>query len=457
MQLKVLGKLLTTLSPTFLTPKTAVNLRVREDGQLQLAPPTQGREQAAKPANAAATAAMNTAVTGGTISTRNTQALSDGLKTYLPSQQVLSRSITELQNFAQAINQRGVGKQSPELTQLLTRLTNIIGKAPTIEQLIQPKGLQHSVKHSGVFLESQLRQLSANTRTTLTQTRPATSFTAQTPTQTSTLPPNVPTASPSSNTLSGSLNANLSTGNRTTRPADTAETDIKYNDLKAELLRVQSDINRLVTTSAASRNANIDKLLQSLFSFVPGGGAPKPKLPMPQVHSQLASALQPSIFSALARITSLQLRHLIQSQQEVGLSPLGGFLELPVRVGEHVYPLTLNIQERVHEKPEEEHTKNAKDEEKKRRKITKRWQVFMEFDLDELGTFAGDIRVEDEHVTTQLWVQKTALWQASHQHLNTLKHELENSGITVDAISCHQGKAPEQSIRVQQSLVDIRT
>ncbi len=442
-QLKVLGKLLTTLTNTALSPHSSATVHVRKDGQLQLLTPQKPSISAHQNTGQPVTKNVST-TTSAILSPQNTgqqtkpvaqhatQTISEGLKTYLPNQQALSHSIRELQHFTQRLNQQGVGKQNPDLVQLLTRLSNIVAKAPALEQLIQAKGLQHTIKNSGAFLESHLRQLGSNTT-----------------------PNPVNTPRTVSSAIANTPHTNTPIG-RMTAGTEVSETDIKYNDVKAELLRAQSDIQRLITTPSAARSSNVDKLLQNLFSFLPGGKTPTPKLPTPHINSQLAQNIQPSILSALARITSLQLRHLIQNQQDGNLSGLGGFIELPVRIGEQVYPLTLNIQERIHEEKEDEQ-ENTKADEKRGRKITKRWHVFMEFDLDELGTFAGDIRVEDEHVSTQLWVQKTALWEASRQHLSILKNELENSGITVDNISCHQGKAPEQSMRVQQSLVDVRT
>ena len=443
-QLKVLGKLLTTLTNTTLSPHSSTTVQVREDGQLQLLTPQksaisthQGTGQPVTKNVSTATSAIlspqNTGQQTKPVAQHATQTISEGLKTYLPNQQPLSHSIRELQHFTQHLNQQGVSKQNPDLAQLLTRLSNIVAKAPALEQLVQVTGLQHTIKNSGAFLESHLRQLVRNSTTNpVNSSRTVNSAAANTP------------------------HINTSMG-RTTAGAEVSENDIKYNDVKAELLRAHSDIQRLITTPSAARISSVDKMLQNLFSFLPGGKTPTPKLPTPHINSQLAQNIQPSILSALARITSLQLRHLIQNQQDGNLSGLGGFLELPVRVGEQVYPLTLNIQERIHEEKEEDEQENTKADETRGRKIKKRWHVFMEFDLDELGTFAGDIRVEDEHVSTQLWVQKTVLWEASRQHLSMLKNELENSGITVDNISCHQGKAPEKSMRVQQSLVDVRT
>lgn len=449
-QLKILGKSLLTVTDIPLTLKDKLNVTVRPDGQLQLVKiPSKSNQSINNPkiqVNSNNTAGYSNAnvktadsikaqqlqtqqlqhsgQASANISANKSAITTSALRHYLPAQQRVSEALNTLSTFINHEKSSALKGSSPQIDKLMTKLNNVLSKSPMIEQLIKANGLKSAIQQSGSLLESKLATLSARTNQT---------------TQTNTL-----------NTLAKTL------GN--SPPNKDANELTKIHDIKADLLRLIGDLETLTKTPSAGQKkpiGSIDQLLKALFSFSADGKSASPKAPTEQIAARLAAALQPSVFSALARISTLQLQRLTQAQQEGGTSLFGGFFELPVKLGELFYPLSIHIHEKEYEEKKEQD--ENEETQKNKSETKKRWHVYMEFDLDELGSFACDICLEESHVKTTLWVQKTALWKASQSHLLSLKQELEKSGITVDKLTCVQGNPPEKSIQIQQSLVDIRT
>ncbi len=456
-QLKVLGKSLLTFSTASLSPKDRINVIVREDRQLQLikTPIAKTNTQTeskgtplssttAQPLSKTQTIQQSAAIKTY-VSSEGSQQLDNksaivrsALRHYMPAQKPVAESVSNIQSLVAASKASPPNSIPRDISHLVQRLSTLLTTAPTITQLSQPQSLKNSITQSGAFLEPKLANLF---------TRAASLSSALT-----TITNNEPSIIGKKNSASSSVENTHQTNTKNSP-------ELKPQDIKAELLKLINDVALLsknVPLDTKKSDGNVDKLIRSFFSFSPEQKAKPSTKEVPQnAAARIAAAIQPSLFSALARISTLQLQRLTHIQQEGGASTFGSFMELPVRVGEHVYPLTLHIQEREYEDKQDKHNKNSK--KKDPRELKKRWHVFLEFDLDELGMFASDISVDDTVVKTTLWVQKTPLWKASQAHIDTLKADLENSGITVDSLVCQQGKAPDKEIRIEQSLVDIRT
>ncbi len=456
-QLKILGKSLLTFSATPLDPKDRLNVIVREDKQLQLlktpnnetSTPIKSKETLQNTATQTPLSKSHTSQQPAALKSygnslgplpldSKSAVLRSALRHYMPAQKPVADGVTNVQSLISASKSSPPNSIPNDISKLVQRLSTLITTSPTIAQLSQPQSLKNSITQSGVFLEPRLanilsRASSLNTSLTTSASNDRSGNGVKTPATS-------PTTNPFKTDRSNSL-------------------ELNPQDIKAELLKLINDVESLsktVPTDTKKADGNIDKLIRSFFSFSAEQKAKPLMKEMPQnAAARIAAAIQPSLFAALARISTLQLHRLTHIQQEGGVSTFGSFLELPVRIGEQIYPLTLHIQEREYDDKQDKSNKNAK--KKDAHKLKKRWHVFLEFDLDELGMFASDISVEDKVVKTTLWVQKTPLWQASHAHIDALKTDLENSGVTVDSLVCQQGKAPDKEIRIAQSLVDIRT
>ncbi len=455
-QLKILGKSLLTFSTTELSPKDKIAVVVREDRQLQLLkvpanePNTHVKSKETTPSGNVHAPSLKSqtiqqvnaiksysTTQGGQSADAKSTILHSALRQYMPVQKPVADGVANVQSLVSASKASPPNSIPRDISTLVQRLSTLITNSPTITQLSQPQSLKNSITQSGAFLESRLANIFAR----------ASSI-------------NVSLSNTAINNNPGVVKNTTSSTTTNTYQADSVKsTELKPQDIKAELLKLINDVESLsknVPLETKKTDGSIDKLIRSFFSFTPEQRAKPLTKELPQnAAARIAAAIQPSLFSALARISTLQLQRLIHAQQEGGTSTLGSFLELPVRVGEQVYPLTLHIHEREYDDKHEKDKQNKKN--KDPRDTKKRWHVFLEFDLDELGMFASDISVEDSVVKTTLWVQKTPLWKASQAHIKTLKTELENSGITVDSLVCQQGKAPNKEVRIEQSLVDIRT
>lgn len=441
-QVKILGKLLLTFANTPLNQNEKLNLVVRQDGQLQLTRVPKITQQnlltpeTQKPAtfNTQGTSTHNTLQSMMRQDSLSAQQVSNALRQYLPVQKGMAENFLNLQNLIANPQIQKTATQSFDLAKLLSQITALVKTLPNINALTQASTLKSAIQNSGAFLESNLTKLGGS--------KPGTSGNLLPQQQTS--------------RISSTVNAaSTQHGNKT---ATEELNGSKDKDIKAELLQLIKNTAELTKSSPntqPSKIGNIDKLLQSLFSLKGQTNTTQSANSLQQITAQLSATLQPLLFSLLARISTLQLQRLVQLQQDPALTPFGNMLELPVRLGESIFPLTLHIHQREYEEMEKDHAKDENED--KQQEKRKRWHVFMEFDLDELGMFASDICIEENRVKTTLWVEKTTLWHTTRSHLNQLENTLQESGIEVETLSCLHGKAPSKTMSLQQSLVDIRT
>ncbi len=430
-KLRVLGKELMSFSEQPLAPKEKVTLTVRRDGQLQLIP-KEGSSNIRPAETSRTTASINevfnkTQVTSTPraqesshkVSEMTREVLHNGLKQYLPYQGKNASILTQLQKLNSVIDTKLIAKENRDMLQIFRAITAIVAKSPHINDLLEPMGLKKTIENSGALLESKI-------------------FAEK-------------------NQIAPYDQAKISTQVQKTNHENTL-TNLN-TDTKAELLRLLHLLAPLISNSHTlerKSDSNIDKLIQQLFSTKqPSSEQILQTLSKSDSKHAFAKTIQPLIFASLAKITSLQIRHLLQRQGEPTLSAAGGLFELPIRLGDYVFPLSLHI----HEKHPEDKYPDDETNEKKAGESTirRQWHVYMEFDLDELGIFASDIAVQEHHVKTKLWIQTDRLWSESCEHLDMLKCDLENRGIEVDELQCLKGTPPDKPIKIETSLVDIRT
>ncbi len=448
-QVKILGKLLLTFTHSPLTRNDRLNIAVRPDGQLQLTqkpntgftssqadkasisspltPNAKGQlaNQALAPGLSSSKAPPSSLHNTLRNNPQNAQQVSLALRQYLPTQKNLADSLTNIQRLIEAPQIQRVAANSSALSKLLQQMTQLTRSLPGSDQLLKTPVLKSNIQNSGSFLEANLSKL----------VKPATLKT----TAASTIK-NIQTQLTRSN-----INA----------PSDER---IENKDLKAEVLQAlknAAEMSRGLPQNSQQKPGGFDKLIQSLFTLKTLPPLGLKNSAQQQTASNLLTNIQPLLFSILARISTLQLQRLVQFQQDPSMTTLGNIVEIPVRLGESIFPLTLNIHQREYEDLEEKN--KAKEEKDKQREKRKRWHVFMEFDLGELGMFASDVCIEDNRVKTTLWIEQSGLWRVTKSHLTDLEENLSKSGIEVETLTCLHGKAPNKTMELQQSLVDIRT
>lgn len=142
--------------------------------------------------------------------------------------------------------------------------------------------------------------------------------------------------------------------------------------------------------------------------------------------------------------------------------------ELALRWGEYALPLSISIRE------QEQHSsskQNATEHDEK--KLTRRWQVFMSFDLPAFDqwqeatllstgnipthTLHSQLTIIDDSVSATLWSESAQLCQQAKKHLTLLRDTLTANGLQVDELLCINGKPPNQDMSLDYHLIDITT
>jgi hypothetical protein len=147
--------------------------------------------------------------------------------------------------------------------------------------------------------------------------------------------------------------------------------------------------------------------------------------------------------------------------------------EISLRWGEHVLPLQISITEE-----EQKKKKGDNPHEQDEKKITRRWQVFMSFDLPadviantsaletkqpsknthfEIETLHSKLTIIDDTVSATLWSESPALCQKAKQQFTFLRNTLTANGLQVEELHCINGKPPSQDISLDYNLIDIKT
>lgn len=421
-----------------------IQIQVRTDGQLLLidtpAKPTEAKVQIP----GSPTMSAPTAISPPVANYANREAaelIAHGLRRYLPQTAPaveLFKTIATLVEVTKAIPESARPALLPEpVWNALTRLNQ---RALSPAQLQKPEVIQYVLKNSGQFFESRLSGLIRDN------------------------PP------PGSRLISTPVvESKMNTAPREPLPAtetrNSAESrsiqQIVDKDQKALLLSLAKVLTSIPTTNAGpvaaatqkNPGADLFSLLTILFNQL--GRGLKVKQDQAQNQQQLVALLKGQVTAGIARIQTQQLQQLNHAAADSLAAPTGGMFEVPVKINENIFPLFIHIQEKpVKEKSEQEENKDKKNSPRKK---SRRWHVFMEFDLDDLGWFASEINVCDNKVKTLFWAENTRTRNSARQKLEELQEKLKQSGVEVEELRCLEGEPPKRPTGIKQTLVDITT
>ncbi len=87
----------------------------------------------------------------------------------------------------------------------------------------------------------------------------------------------------------------------------------------------------------------------------------------------------------------------------------------------------------------------------------RQWQVLLTFELPEAGTFHAQITVRDPQVAARLWAEQPDTAETVRKRLTQLHQRLEDEGLEVTRLECHDGAPPRRKTEIHYSLVDITT
>ncbi|WNO07709.1 flagellar hook-length control protein FliK [Teredinibacter sp. KSP-S5-2] len=441
-QLLVGRKQILTISPTPLPTQHKVKLQVTESGQLQLLdtnrpavqqPKTTGHPllnttQGKAAANSVTQQSNPNAPPPSTlkINSAGMNELQGALKSYMPKQQPLSHLVSTLIKTAPQLT--NLGKSNIIPPKVAVQVEKILASLVNAKQEMATENVKQALNTSGSFLERGLStHIAQRTSRAL-------------------LPSNQPSPE--------ALNRPI------TRASTEQQNKNLDQDLKAQLLRLTQVTEEALQTSQhnigsrptlTTSNDAIDKVLNNLLLLF---GKPNTKSSVEGKKDLVLRALTQLSQAGIAKITTQQIQKIISSFSE-GQAPIGGQIELPLRFGEAIIPLSLAIYETpTKDEKVEEDKKDKKNSNKRRRQ----WNLFMEFDLDDIGWFSCEVTTLDEKVKTKMWAEKDDTKTAARKRLDELKQKLVDSGIQVEDIQVLDGIPPKKpNYEITHNLVDITT
>ncbi|MGH1485472.1 MAG: flagellar hook-length control protein FliK [Cellvibrionaceae bacterium] len=180
------------------------------------------------------------------------------------------------------------------------------------------------------------------------------------------------------------------------------------------------------------------------------------KIPLPQI---IERHLRKLMEQAQARIQLNQL-------QSLGLDKIGSeskasilqqfHTEIALRFNEQVLPLQINIQEQENKREKEDNDdQNAQNDSDSVK--SKRWQVFLSFDLPDNEKLHTQLTIIDNSISATLWAESSNLCNKANQEINILRDKFLAKGLVVDDLTCIHGKPVQQEFELGYNLVDITT
>lgn len=154
------------------------------------------------------------------------------------------------------------------------------------------------------------------------------------------------------------------------------------------------------------------------------------------VLSRLLSDLSANTEGAIARLHVNQAKSLAAETGSQGL----WLVDLPVRDDNGVVVLHLRInRDRDQQNPQEEMP----------------WSVWLDFDLETLGSVRALVKVGDEKATIGFWAERESTTDLMNRHLGALRDDLQRAGVNTGEINCLHGISAPISDRIPvNSLVD---
>lgn len=352
------------------------------------------------------------------LSEAQIKLITNTLKTVLPQQQTTHKILHNFQQIATVLKQHSDLLSVPPktLTELSLLVTKLGNHAVSLNTNLPSGRIQHALTHSGMTLEAKLGQIK---------------------------------------------NLTDSKSDLTRQVNNTLNTDLKSTFLKTDQLSKSLPVSSGAQSSSPNLHNPLDALLKLLTATAQKALPASPELKA-ELTQKLLHAIQASAQSGIARIRSQQLQQLLQLEStghEAGrLSPPIS-LELPLRLWDALFPANIQLFERW--RYEEDDEKEKPEEKGRARK--KYWTMFMEFELDQLGKMAAEVKVmeageDKENVTTRLWAEHPETRRKIQEKLGTLKVGFEDSGLVVNLMECSNNHPPNSKrVSISQSLIDITT
>lgn len=220
-------------------------------------------------------------------------------------------------------------------------------------------------------------------------------------------------------------------------------------DLKAALLLLSTQLQALTVAPAQHQQVLPTALLGLLKQLMLKPDSQK-NLSTVVAKDQLLQQLQQQVGAALDKVMLQQLQALQRGPGASETAPTQHWqLEIPLRYGHEVQTMQLRI--------DQDWVQDYSESPDRTPRQVRQWLVKLAFELPAAGTLHAHLMVVDSSVSASLWAEQPQTLALTRQRLGQLQQRLEKDGVTVTKIECFAGKPAADKIRLDYSLVDVRT
>lgn len=383
------------------------------------------------------------------------EAISETLRQLLPLKDRGQDLLGTLPKLTQFVQQLPPSARSEWLSsELQASLKTLANHIRLHDQLSNPKLLAMTLHNNGQRFEAKLAQAlglapATSTANTSTPTTAATSTN-----------PSADKALAATNNLALGMTAGKGQAAMNASLTGTERTAIERlaaQDLKGALLGVLAQLER--ERSLASVNAlspvseagkvNLANALPQLLGLLVQ--KQPTELSQKQLRAQLVMLMHQYTLGSLAKI-QLQQIHSLNHQQTQADQPQptqSWQMEIPIRQGQEVHPLNIQLEQKWVDDAEEGNNKEVK--------RVRQWNVMLGFELVDLGRFYAQLGLLGERLSLKFWAEQEQTLNQVQAQLATLKEQLEQEGMQITQLQCVPGLPPTPKIALNYSLVDIKT
>jgi hypothetical protein len=392
------------------------------------------------------------------VTMKSTDAIGETLRRLLPQKDKGQDLLASLPKIIQFIQQLPLAERkewlSSQVQQSLKTLANHIRLA---DQLTNPKLVEMTLKNNGHHFEQKLAQLVTGLKNNDSSHAPVSA----------TSPQKNPAAAAVNmlNTTAGTLSPLLTpsdkllTANKQAIIPQVSVEKMAAQDLKGALLGLLHQLDTELETakpalpgSPLTNDLNKNLLAIALPHFL-GMIANKQhgELSQKQLRTQLVMLMQQYTLGSIAKI-QLQQVHTLNHQlgQTDQTQPTQSWqFEVPVRQGQDVHPLHIQMEQQwVEEENENAGQNNTR---------VRQWSVMLSFDLPVIGQFYAQLRLLGDNLSAKFWAENESTLLEAKNKIDGLKMQLENEGIHITQMQCVSGLPPKPKMSFSYSLVDIKT
>lgn len=390
---------------------------------------------------------------------KTTEAIGETLRRLLPQKDKGQDLLASLPKITQFIQQLPLAERkewlSSQVQQSLKTLANHIRLS---DQLTNPKLVEMTLKNNGQSFEHKLAQLVTGKQSS----EPVSTSAIITPSPQKTSSSTAANLLNSASTVNSPLlkiSASATANNKPIMSAQNPVEKIATQDLKGALLGLlhQLDTELETTKPAVSGSLLATELNKNLLAIaLPqflGMLAHKQhgELSQKQLRTQLVMLMHQYTLGSIAKI-QLQQVHTLNHQlgQTDQAQPTQSWqFEIPVRQGQDVHPLHIQMEQQWVEEQNENAEKNST--------RVRQWNVMLSFDLPLIGQFYAQLTLLGDNLSAKFWAENENTLQEAKNKIDGLKTQLEREGIQVAQMQCVPGLPPKPKMTFSYSLVDVKT